>query len=122
MTSEEIGWVIEVSVGAGHLGSWKELMREMVGSTHREPGTLTYEWMFGEDGTSCQIFERYASVAAAALHSRTFDAKFAKRFFALASPKALSVYGTPDAELRAAFAPLSPRYLSPIGGFDRTKG
>ena len=122
MTNDQIGWVVEVSVNAGRLAPWNDLMHEMVASTRAEPGTLTYEWMLGADGSRCQIFERYASVAAALIHARAFDAKFAKRFLALASPKALSVYGTPDAELRAWFAPSSPRYFSPIGGFDRTKG
>jgi quinol monooxygenase YgiN len=122
VTDEQIGWVIEVSVRDGELARWKELMREMVASASAEPGTLTYEWMLGDDGTTCQLFERYTNVAAAAVHSRAFDAKFASRFFALASPVRLSVYGTPDAELRAAQAPLAPGHFQRIGGFERARG
>ena len=119
---EQIGWVIEVAVRRGELARFKDLMREMVASASAEAGTLTYEWMLGVDGTNCQIFERYDDVAAAVIHSRAFDRKFASRFFALASPARLWVYGTPDAELRAAFAPLDPIYHAVIGGFERARG
>ena len=122
MTNDQVGWVIELSVHKGQLRSWKKLMREMVASMRAEPGTLTYEWMLGEDGTTCQLFERYTGAAAAVRHSHNFEANFATRFFELADPVRLMVYGEPGAELRATFASLSPTYLTPIGGFDRSNG
>ena len=117
--NDQVAWVIELSIERRHRPAFRAWMAKMVASARREPGTLDYEWFFSRDGGVCHIHERYANSAAARAHAATFDAKFAKRFFALAKATRVCVYGTPDAPLRATFEGLDARFLAPTDGFRR---
>jgi hypothetical protein len=65
------------------------------------------------------INESYARSEAVLEHFANFGAKFGERFMACFEPTALSVYGQPNKEARAAFEPLHPTYLGWLDGFHR---
>jgi quinol monooxygenase YgiN len=119
MTSSHITIIVELSIEAGDVSSFERLMAEMVESIAPEPGTLAYEWMLGDGGRTCHMYERYADSAALVTHLRGWSGKFASRFLALAKPTRVVVYAHPDAETEAALAAFSPTYLVPRGGFHR---
>jgi quinol monooxygenase YgiN len=117
--SNNVHWLLEVEVHAGALATFRALMLEMVAAAQREPGTLNYEWNIGADGRVCHIYVRYRDCAAVMDHMAGWDGNFSTRFAALATITRLSVYGAPDAQVKAALAPYGPVYYEQFGGFHR---
>ena len=115
----ELSWVVELAVKPGELENFRALMREMVGSTRGESGTLSYEWFVSEDGTTVDIYERYVDSAAAVTHLRTFGDKFAGRFSVLVDLTRFTVFGTPSDEAKGVLDGFGATYLGPFGGFTR---
>ncbi len=118
--SDNIYWILELSVKPGEADNFKALMNEMVAATQAdEPEALNYEWTFSEDGSTCHLHERYADSAATLAHLGTFGANFAERFLAAVDPTRFTVYGNPSAELREALGAFGPTYMTPTAGFAR---
>lgn len=118
--SDEVSWLLEMKISSGAADSFKTLMDEMVEATRtNEPETLNYEWSLSEDGTTCHLYERYANSAATMTHLASFGANFAERFLAAAQPTCITVYGNPDAQVRAALDPFDAVYMAPAAGFAR---
>ena len=114
-----VSWVLEVAVKPGKLEEFRSLMNEMVASTEKEPGSLSYEWFISEDGATTHIYERYADSAATLVHVGNFGANFAGRFLAAVDPTRLSVYGEPSKEVADALSAFGPAYFGTFGGFAR---
>jgi len=118
--SDNVYWVLELTIKPGGLDNFKELMKEMVEATHaNEPKTLNYEWTMSEDGQSCHIYERYEDSAATMTHLGTFVEKFAERFMAALEPTRFTVYGNPNDEVKETLSGFGPVYMTPISGFAR---
>lgn len=117
--NENVYWVLELDVRAGGLETFRALMREMVEAAGREPGTMNYEWHISDDGRVCHIYVRYRDCTAVMDHMAGWDMKFSRRFAALATITRMTVYGSPNAEVKAVLNPYGPRYLSSFGGFSR---
>lgn len=118
--SDNVHWVLELTIKDGALDGFKALMNEMVSATQaNEPGTLNYEWFIDQAGQTCHLYERYADSAATMTHLGSFGAKFAERFLALAAPTRFVVYGNPNAEVRNALAGFGAVHMTQIAGFAR---
>ncbi len=115
-----VAWRLDLNVREGQGDTFRALMAEMVAATEaNEPGTIAYEWNLSPDGKVCHLYERYTDSAAAMIHIGTFGARYAERFMAVLEPTGCSVYGSPNAEIKAALAGLGPTYLEPAAGFSR---
>ena len=118
--SEQVAWVLQLSIKEGQYDNVVALMDEMVTATQaNEPGALSYEWSTNDDKTMCHVYERYADPAATMVHMGNFGSKYMKRFFSLMSPLGIFVYGSPNDEVKGALAGLKPLYMGSIGGFTR---
>ena len=118
--SENVYWLLEVTIKPGELDNFKALMKEMVEATQaNEPNTLNYEWTISEDSQNCHIYERYADSAATMTHLGAFGEKFAERFMAAVDPTRIVVYGTPNNEVKEALSGFGPVFMAPFGGFAR---
>lgn len=119
--SDYVSWVLDLELGAGKEEDFRTLMAEMVAATEaNEPGALAYEWSLDESGKLCSIYERYADSAAVMVHMTTFGEKYAQRFVSIFKPVKMVVFGSPDGEVKKALAPLSPIYMTQVGGFSRS--
>lgn len=118
--SNEVSWMLELSVQPGREKDFQPLMIEMVEATRaNEPGTLNYEWSLSSDGATCHIYERYADSAAVMIHAAAFGGKFAGRFLEILKPTRMVVYGEPSKEVKDGLADFAPVYMQPAGGFSR---
>ena len=117
--NESIYFLLELNIRPREIEAFRDLMKSMVESARGESDTLSYDRTLSEDSKTCHVFERYADNAALMIHARTFQAKFAERFLALAKPVRVVVHGKPTAQVRDALAAFSPTYMSPLGGFHR---
>lgn len=117
--NDSIYWLLEVSIQPRQLEEFRALMKAMVESSRGEVDTLSYDWTISEDGKTCHIFERYADNAAAMVHGRAFQTKFAAKFLDLAQPVSMVVHGKPTPQVKDALAAFKPTYMSPLGGFHR---
>lgn len=118
--SDQVSWMLELTIKPGELDNLKALIREMVESTRAtEPGTLNYEWFLDADEKTCHIWERYADSAAVMFHLGHFGEKFAERFMAALEPTRFIVYGNPNEEVQEALSVFGVAYLAPFDGFAR---
>jgi quinol monooxygenase YgiN len=115
----QVSWVIELAVKPGELGSFKELMEEMVEGTSTEPPTLNYEWHISDDESVVHIYEKYADSDATVAHVNGFLEKWAARFLSCVDVTRFVVYGSPDAAARELLDGFGPTYMAPWGGFAR---
>ena len=116
--SQEVHWLLELTVNNGKLNDFKTVMAEMIATTIKEGGTLAYEWCFNEDESVCNIYERYTDSDAVMAHLSGF-ANFAERFLAAVTPTKFTVFGYPNATVEGALAGFSPVYLTTKAGFAR---
>ena len=117
--TDNVYWMLVVKVNDGKLDEFKALAEEMNAATELEPGALAYEWHLDEAGSTCHIYERYADSAATLVHLGNFGANFAERFMALVTPESITVYGSPDEQVRGALAPMGAVLMTQFAGFAR---
>ncbi len=118
--SNHVAWMLNMQVQAGRLDDLKVLMAEMAAATEKnEPGTLDYEWSLSDDGTTCDLFERYEDASAALTHMETFGAQYAERFFAVLTPQRFTIYGSPNEAVRDGLAATGAVFMAPAAGFSR---
>ncbi len=118
--NENVHWMLEVGIKDGELDNFKTLMAEMIETTqNNEPGAMNYEWFISEDGSTCEIYERYSDSAATMTHLASFGANFADRFMGCVNPTRFIVYGDPSSEVREALAAFGAVHRGQIGGFAR---
>ncbi len=116
--SSEVFWVFTLEVQPGQYDQLQQLVSQIVAAAEKEPGTLEYDWSISADHTTLTVVERYADSQALLQHGKDFG-QFAKRFFTLAKPTSLVVFGAPDAAAKKAIAGLNPVYMTTFDGFSR---
>lgn len=118
--SEPIFWVVEGGIQPRALDALMPLIEEMVASTKAvEPGTMAYEWFVDSGNKECHIFEKYRDSAAALIHLRTFEEKFAERLGKLVRIERVKLYGDADKEVVGALGSEGTVLLLPLTGFTR---
>jgi quinol monooxygenase YgiN len=118
--SKQVFWVVEGEIQHGALDTLKSLINEMVTNTkNNEPGTLAYEWFIDGGKTRCHIFERYQDSAAAMIHLRTFEERFASRLGQVMKIDRLALHGDAEKELVEGLRGDGTVFLLPAGGFNR---
>jgi quinol monooxygenase YgiN len=115
-----VHWVYEVTLKNGQLQNLKILIAEMVAHTKaNEPETLAYAWEVSADGSTGQVFERYANSEAALAHLATFNRDYAQRLGTMVDLARFTVYGHPSAALKNTIAGAKPIYFENVAGFER---
>ena len=118
--SNNVHWLLQLSINEGQLDKFKALAEEMSAATKAdEPGALNYEWFLNDDQTECHIYERYTDSAATMVHLGNFGSKFADRFMACVTPTSFLLYGDADQQVREALAPLGAVHHPQVAGFAR---
>jgi quinol monooxygenase YgiN len=113
-------WVVEGAIQQGAPDALRALIDEMVTSTKAdEPGTMAYEWFVDSGGKKCHIFERYRDSAAAMIHLRTFDQKYAQRLGRLVRIERVTLFGNASEEVMRALGEEGTVFLLPLTGFTR---
>ena len=111
--SEEVTWVMEVSLPPERREELQALMEEMTTATRaEEPGCGLYDFYVSEDGTTCHILESYIDDAALLNHINRFNRNFARRMFGIVTPTKMTVYGPASDAAREALAVLKPLYFN----------
>lgn len=116
--STYVHWLIELKVAKDQAAAFKALADEAVAATKQEPGCMGYDWNLADDGETVHIYECFKDSAAVLAHMENFG-KFRERFRAMITPVSFTIYGSPNTEVRAAFAGRDVRYFNSIAGFIR---
>ena len=117
--SDAVSWAVDVSIKPGQLDNFKALTEELVQWAGSEPTTLAYEWFLNEDNTSCHIYERYASSAAALAHVKIFIERYAERFMGTLDMTGMTVFGSAEAELKGIMGGFGANFMDQFNGFAR---
>jgi quinol monooxygenase YgiN len=116
--SNQVSWRVELVVKPGQGDNFQALTREMVESTRKEVGALSYERFASEDVKSIHAYERYADSAAAVAHLKEFKTKYGARFSSMVERRAFTVYGNPSDELRELLDGFGVTYMKPYGALE----
>lgn len=114
----EIINVFTLAVKEGQFPAFKSLIEKVVKETHKEPGTLAYIYSVSDDEKTAHIVERYKADSVVSHVENTF-APFAEEFLSLVDVTSLTVYGKPDAAIKAKLDPFGALYMTPFDGFTR---
>jgi quinol monooxygenase YgiN len=114
----EIINVFTLAVKDGKFPDFKNLVEKIVKETNKESGTLTYIYSVSDDEKTAHIVERYKSDSVVSHVERTFS-PFAEEFLSLVDVTSLTVYGKPDAAVKAKLDPFGALYMTPFEGFSR---
>jgi quinol monooxygenase YgiN len=112
---DRISWWGELAVKPGQLDNFQALTEEMVETTRRERGVLSYQRFVSDDCKLIHVYEQYADSAAAVAHLRQFDKNFAGRFREMVDRTRLTVFGNPSDELKVLLNGFGATYLKPFG-------
>lgn len=115
--SDDVSWVLTLTLADGQDAAFEELMAEMVAATKEETGAKSYEWH--RSGRDVHILERYDSNADAGIHLGNFGENFAERFLAILKPTSLQVYGPAEGGVREGLEGFGGVFYEQVGGFDR---
>ncbi|WP_410014546.1 putative quinol monooxygenase [Sodalis sp. C49] len=115
---KDITCVFTLKLGEGKFPAFRDLVADIVASTAKEPGTLSYVYSVSDDEKTAHIVERYRPDALVSHVDNTF-APFADEFLSLVTITALTVYGEPDAEIKKRLDPFGAVYMRPFDGFTR---
>ena len=115
---DKVSWHVELRIKPGQLDSFRALTGEMVAFTRREASALSYQRFVSADGTTLHIYERYITSAEALGHLQAFARIFAERFEEMVERTRFTVFGKPNAELRAVLDGFNATYLKPFGDFE----
>jgi quinol monooxygenase YgiN len=99
------------------MANFLSLTGEMVVSTQKESGVLSYQRFVTDDANFVHVYECYANSDAAVAHLQEFRAKFGERFAAMVERIKFTVYGEPSDELRVLLDGFGATYLRPFGDF-----
>jgi quinol monooxygenase YgiN len=116
---DEIYWVVTASVHPGKFEKFKDVVAGLVAETHKESGSLAYDYSVNEQETVIQVFESYADSDAVVHHvTKTFP-EFAERFTECVTIEGFAVYGAPNPAAREILDGFGSTYMSPFEGFTR---
>ena len=115
MLDNSIMYLVETTVEEKNIPALKELIERMSASTAKEEGALAYHWSI--KGNTVFTIEHYRDNAATKLHLDGFTKNFAEDYMNLVTVTACTVYGNPDAEVKAILDGFGSVYRETIGGF-----
>lgn len=113
-----ISCLFKLSIKPEQFAEFEALISRIVTATRQEPGTLVYEYSVNDERSIVHILERYDAEALVS-HVDTTFAPFGERFLELCTITDLTVYGTPDAEIRKRLDPFGAVYMTTFDGFSR---
>ena len=114
-----VHWIMELSIDEQKVDDIDTLMEELVSEADREIGTMAHEWNFSDDGSVCQLYERFVDADAAMLHLSMFGEQFADRFLSACSVTGVTILGYANEDVLGALARFSPNVLTQKAGFAR---
>lgn len=115
--SDDVHWVLELTIKDGRGEELAPLANEMTVATETETGAVAYEWY--RDGDTVHLLERFDDSAGAMVHLGNFNTNFAERFFGLLDATGWTVYGPASDELHEAITPMGAVFFEKASGFAR---
>jgi quinol monooxygenase YgiN len=119
LKSGYIAWTYTGEVLPGQMDNFKQVARKLTAAVAQEPGTLMYEWNFRSDQKTFDVIELYESSEAALAHVKHVVAEFGKDLGQVQKGLQLTIYGSPDAQVKQAVEGFNPVYQTHFEGFIR---
>jgi len=116
------GYVATVSSGEvapEQMDNFKQLAKKLAAAVAEEPGTLVYEFSVQPDGKTVDLLEIYQSSEAFVAHVKHMRDVFGQQAGQVRKPGNITVFGSPNAEMKEIIARRNPVYETYIDGFYR---
>jgi quinol monooxygenase YgiN len=120
MLEKVVRLAVDVTVNEAKLDAFKKLAQAMTAASAAEPGTLGYEWFFGEDGKRCRLLETYADASAVSAHFKgSVVTQLVPQMVPLCAMDRFEIYGDPGPEVTKIAAGFGARIYSYWTGLNR---
>jgi quinol monooxygenase YgiN len=120
MLEKVVRLAVDMTVNEGQLDAFKTLAKAMTAGSDAEPGTVGYEWFFGEDGRRCRLLETYADAAAVAAHfNGPVVRELVPQIVPLCTIDRFEIYGDPGPHVEQAAGGLGALFYSYWTGISR---
>jgi quinol monooxygenase YgiN len=119
LKSGYIAWTYTGEVLPGQMDNFKQVVSKVIAAVAQEPGTLMYEWNFRQDQKTFDVIELYQSSEAALAHVKHVVAEFGKDLGQVQKGLQLTIYGSPDAQVKQVVEGFNPVYQTHFEGFIR---
>ena len=124
MAGNDIRLIARLRIAPNHLEAFKAGVREAADVTHQQDSVLSYEWYLNDDGTICDVLERYADSDAFVTHIRgRVGTEILPKLREVWELEFLYVYGdlSPEAETEFRAIANDERFavLRPMAGYTR---
>jgi len=68
MVKHTVRLAVDLTIKEGMLEAFEGVARTMVAGSHKEPGTLEYDWFLSADRKKCRLLELYTDANAVLAH------------------------------------------------------
>src|SRR5215475_2806439 len=113
------------AVGSGEvlpdqMDNFKKYSKRVLAAVAEEPGTLAFEFSVQPDGKTVDLLEVYQNAEAFVAHVKHMRASgLGQEMAQLRKPGKITIFGSPNAELKEILARREPIYETYIDGFTR---
>jgi quinol monooxygenase YgiN len=105
-------------VAPDQMDNFKSFAKRYLAAVAEEPGTLAFEFSVQPDGKTVDVFEIYQNAEAFVAHAKNVRGKF-KPEENPRKPGKITVFGSPNAEMKEILARRDPVYETYLDGFMR---
>jgi len=120
MLQKVVRLAVDLTVNEGQLDAFKAVAREMTAGTDAEPGTIGYEWFFGEDGRRCRLLETYTDSDALTAHfTGPVVSNLVPQLVGLCALDRFEIYGDPGPQVAKMAAGFGAQFYSYWTGINR---
>ena len=118
----EIYWVVTAAIHPGKFEEFKGVVTGLVAETHKESGSLAYDYSVNADHTVVHIYESYRDSPSVVTHVQDTFSQFAEEFTALVAIEGFVVYGWPEPAAKEILDGFGSVYMTPFVGWTQQDG
>jgi quinol monooxygenase YgiN len=109
---------VEFTITPGKNDAFKNLARQLIDRTSKEPGALGYQWYFNSDEDKCQLVELYRDSASILAHLNNVGPVLQK-LLETSKLTRFEVFGNVNADVEKALASFGTKFFKYFDGFLR---
>ena len=120
MTKDSVRFTVDLTINEGKLQEFERIAQTMIAGSHKEAGTLGYDWYLSGDRKRCRLVETYADANAVLAHlTGPVVQELVPKILEMSALNGFEVYGDPGPKATEMLAGLGAEIFQAWRGLDR---
>ena len=120
MVKHTVRLAVDLTIKEGMLEAFEGVARTMVAGSHKEPGTLEYDWFLSADRKKCRLLELYTDANAVLAHfNGPVVQEVVPKLLETADVSRFEVYGDPGPKLTELLPAFGAEFFGLSQGLNR---